>query len=58
MMIDKKEHITTLRTQSRSIVGLHRPFNKPLKSLCWVCSYAKKWSNNINQYFVKNLTII
>lgn len=51
MMIDKKERITTLRTQSRSIVGLHRPFNKPLKSLCWVCSYAKKWPKNINDNF-------
>ena len=34
----------TKQSSNRSIRGLHRPFNKPLKSLCWVCTYAKKWS--------------
>lgn len=29
---------------NNNIVGLHRPFNKPLKSLVWVCRFTKKYS--------------
>ena len=35
----------------RTIVGLHRPFNKPLKSLCWVCMFAKKWNKGTKDNF-------
>ena len=39
------------QSNKRSIRGLHRPFNKPLKSLCWVCTYAKKWSKETSPDF-------
>ena len=32
-------------TKYFDIKGLHRPYNKPLKSLYWVCDFAKK--NNL-----------
>ena len=35
----------------RTIVGLHRPFNKPLKSLCWVCMFARKWNKETKDNF-------
>lgn len=35
----------------RKIVGLHRPFNKPLKSLCWVCMFARKWNKETKDNF-------
>lgn len=38
-------------TQQRMIVGLHRPFNKPLKSLCWVCMFARKWRKDQKDNF-------
>jgi hypothetical protein len=36
---------------SNNIVGLHRPFNKPLKSLVWVCRFTKKYSQKKGQDF-------
>lgn len=38
-----KKNISETSTQQRMIISLHRPFNKPLKSLCWVCIFAKEW---------------
>lgn len=32
-----------------TIVGLHRPFNKPLKSLVWVCRFTKRYSQKKGQ---------
>ena len=34
-----------------SVIGLHRPFNKPLKSLVWVCRYAKHYRKTKNHDF-------
>lgn len=34
-----------------TIIGLHRPFNKPLKSLVWVCRYAKHYRHSKNHDF-------
>ena len=36
---------------SNNVVGLHRPFNKPLKSLVWVCRFTKKYSQKKGQDF-------
>ena len=33
-----------LKQTLNDVVGLHRPFNKPLKSLVWVCRFAKKYN--------------
>ena len=38
-------------TLQRTIMGLHRPFNKPLKSLCWVCMFARKWNKGTKDNF-------
>lgn len=40
-----------LTNQRRMIIGLHRPFNKPLKSLCWVCMFARKWNKGKRNNF-------
>lgn len=34
-----------------NVIGLHRPFNKPLKSLVWVCRYAKHYRQTKNHDF-------
>lgn len=46
-----KKSIPSYIMQKRIIEGLHRPFNKPLKSLCWVCIFAKKWNKSRNGNF-------
>lgn len=37
--------------EEKTIIGLHRPFNKPLKSLVWVCRYANHYRRSKNHDF-------
>ncbi len=52
-----KKNISETSTQQRMIISLHRPFNKPLKSLCWVCIFAKEWKKYKRGNFYYNFYI-
>jgi hypothetical protein len=53
----KRNILEDMSTQKRMIVGLHRPFNKPLKSLCWVCLFAKEWKKYKKGNFYYNFYV-
>jgi len=36
----------------RDLRGLHRPYNKPLKSLSWVCKFAQGYSSGSKDFYL------
>lgn len=51
MEIIKAENIDTIH---RELGGLHRPFNKPLKSLTWVCAFVfYKFSGDKSSLYIE-----